>query len=148
MTMPNNQALSLMRSRQMRAVITATVLVASLATSGCASVGAAALSAIPTAAATTGAGPGPAQSIATAQPGDSGLSCQDLTAQMAQMDQIAAQRADTGVSAVNFIPVVGDIVSLASINTHANALQDQANLKNQAYQRKQYLLQLYTRKAC
>ncbi len=136
------------RTGKMRAVVTTTILVASLATSGCASVGAAALSAIPTAAATTGAGPSPAQSIATAQPGDSGLSCQDLTAQMAQMDQIAAQRADTGVSAVNFIPVVGDIVSLASINTHANALQDQANLKNQAYQRKQYLLQLYTRKAC
>ncbi len=146
--MSRQYASPLIRSRRVRAAATSMMLAASLATSGCAGVGTTAVSALPNAMESTGPAANPGQPIATAQPGDSNLSCPALTAEMAQMDQIAAEKVDTGVSAVSFIPVVGSLVSLASINSHANALQDQANLKNQAYQRKQYLLQLFAQKGC
>lgn len=86
--------------------------------------------------------------IPTVQPGDSHLSCEAISEQMSAMDQIAAEKVDTGVTPVSIIPIIGDIATLADINAHAQRLQAQANRKNQAYQRKQYLVQLSGRLGC
>ena len=92
--------------------------------------------------------PPPLPTIATVQPGDSQLSCADVSSQMGQMDQIMAQKADTGVSALTFVPIVGEVATLSNINSHTAKLEDQATQKSQAMQRKQRLVQLYTDQKC
>lgn len=109
-------------------------------------------------------------SIQTVQPGDRELTCEDLMAQMTQMDQIASYStsggANTGSSvtkavvataasqAMGFIPIVGPVLgSVAGAVSDAvgNSSQPQMQQENTitlAQQRKQHLLNLFDEKKC
>jgi hypothetical protein len=101
------------------------------------------------------------QSIDTIQAGDRQLSCPQLSDQINSLNKIIYQQ-DTGVGAVgagtagsmalDFIPIVGPLigagVSLASTSSTTNSLQQSANQKSMAQERKQHLLNLYSKEKC
>ncbi len=127
----------------------ALVAAALLALSGCAGSG------LP------GTAPAP---IATIQPGDDQLSCQQLTSQMAQMDGIVASASNGGSGALTnaattaasssvggtsaFGQVLGNVASQAASDLSSNAAQEQQVEATQAQQRKTHLMGLYTQKKC
>ena len=120
-----------------------------LALSGCAGSG------IP------GTAPAP---IATVQPGDAQLSCQQLTAQMGQMDTIVASASGGGTGALagaatsaatqsitalsSVGQVLGNAASEAASELNTSAAQQQQIEATQAQTRKAHLMDLYTQKKC
>lgn len=104
------------------------------------------------------------QPIATVQPNDRHMSCNDLQSEIASMDAIINAPVDTGTNtalasmgttALGFIPVVGSIATLAlstgsaaSGMAGAENIQAQVNRQSQAQQRKARLMQLYDNKGC
>lgn len=112
----------------------------------------------------TGGAGGGSQVIATVQPGDSQLSCDQLAGQMAQMDQIIGNgsgstagaigsAASTGLSAAGGAlsgveQALGNVASNAANSLSANASQQQSTQVQMAQQRKAQLMSLYTQKKC
>lgn len=108
-----------------------------------------------------GSAPAP---IATIQPGDDQLSCQQLTTQMGQMDQIIANTAgantaglgNTALSAASQSAgalsgtqqILANLATDGASTLSANSAQSQATQNMQASQRKNHLMALYTQKKC
>ena len=114
----------------------------------------------------TGSGlPGTAPApIATVQPGDDQLSCQQLTAQMGQMDTIVANASGGGTGTLANAATsaatqsasttsalgqaLGNVASEAVSALSTDAAQQQQIEATQAQQRKAHLMDLYTQKKC
>lgn len=105
----------------------------------------------------------PPPPIATVQQGDSQLSCDEITSQMADMDgamappvtdaaYTSAGASTAATTALSFIPVVGGFigagVGMASANNSASSMGAQFNHQQQARERKARLISLYDRKRC
>ena len=109
---------------------------------------------------------GQAQMLDTIQPGDRQLNCQQLSDQINQVNKLMYQSdpngdmtnlAGTGAatmasSALSFIPVVGPYIgsgaSLVSSSSMTNSIQQSADQRSMAQERKQHLLNLYNNKKC
>ncbi|HET9019405.1 MAG TPA: hypothetical protein VFN46_07465 [Acetobacteraceae bacterium] len=106
---------------------------------------------------------GDPQPIASVQPGDSALTCNQLAAQMAEMDRIMAggtagtaatvanAASDTASTAAGYLSNMGNVLGsgaqVAALvgSTAASGQQSQAQM---AQQRKQVLMNRYTAKKC
>jgi hypothetical protein len=108
---------------------------------------------------------GPASSmqpIATVQPTDRHLSCDELDSEMTSMDSIinapinigsnTTLASMAGTTALNFIPIVGPMATLAVSSGSAagvsDGIQAQAARQSEAQQRKARLMQLYDSRRC